>query len=227
MLTDIRTSKAIQRQVDRAVASLDRDQKVQSDQGKIKSKRGGPVEVLVSQKVLWPHKYIFFGGGGFKQRISYDQLNMAQFAQGFVKNVLDESDSQCREHMLTYFCDLMEDANDFSWASAKASHAVLLCEMERRALDWSDTNRLDRIRRAHVQRHTNFTKQNWTKGENSKRPWFCKPLQTGVCNFNKDHEVGGKTHRHVCAFCLTQGRQMTHAEKDCFFAKKVATSKNE
>ena len=55
---------------------------------------------------------------------------MAQFAQGFLKSVLDESDSQCREQMLTYLCNLMEDANDFSWASAKASHEVLLFEME-------------------------------------------------------------------------------------------------
>ena len=119
----------------------------------------------------------------------------------------------------------MEDANDFSWASAKASHAVLLCEMEWGALDWSDTNRLDRIRCAHAQRHINSTKQNWAKqGENNKCPWFCKPFQTGVCNFNKDHEVGGKIHRHVYAFCLTQGRQVTHA---AFFCQKTNTAKNE
>ena len=40
LLADMRTSKAIQRQADRAVASLDRDQKVNAEQGKIKSKRG-------------------------------------------------------------------------------------------------------------------------------------------------------------------------------------------
>ena len=38
--------------------------------------------------------------------------------------------------------------NDFSWASAKASHAVLLCEMERGTVDWSNRSRIDRIRRA-------------------------------------------------------------------------------
>ena len=111
---------------------------------------------------------------------------MAQFAQGFVKGVLDESGAQCQEEMLRYFCDLVEDAND-SWASAKASHAILLCEMERGAFDWSDTNRLDRIWYVHARRHTNTSKQNWVKhGDTHKRPWFCKAFQTGVCQYNKE-----------------------------------------
>ena len=45
--------------------------------------------------------------------MTYDQLNLTQFVQGFVKNVLDEQNQDCREKMLTYLCDLMEDANDF------------------------------------------------------------------------------------------------------------------
>ena len=40
--------------------------------------------------------------------------------------------------MLQYLADLMEDATNFSWASAKASHAVLLCKMELGSLKWSD-----------------------------------------------------------------------------------------
>ena len=35
-----------------------------------------------------------------------------------------------KEHMLDYVIALLEDANDFSWGAAKASHAVLLCRME-------------------------------------------------------------------------------------------------
>ena len=55
----------------------------------------------------------------------------------------------------------MEDATDF--ACAKATHAVLLCEMERGSLDWTQTHRIDRIRRAHAQKHTTNYKQNWGK----------------------------------------------------------------
>ena len=35
-----------------------------------------------------------------------------------------------KEHMLDYVINRLDDATDFSWASAKASHVVLLCRME-------------------------------------------------------------------------------------------------
>ena len=34
------------------------------------------------------------------------------------------------EHMLNYVIDLLDHNTDFSWALAKANHAVLLCKME-------------------------------------------------------------------------------------------------
>ena len=40
--------------------------------------------------------------------------------------------------MLYYLSDLMEDASDFSWADAKASHAVLLCKMEGAGIGFMD-----------------------------------------------------------------------------------------
>ena len=142
-----------------------------------------------------------------------------QFVQGFVKGVLDEKDASSKEQMLKYLCELMEDANDFSWSSSKASHAILLCEMERGVLDWGDTNRIDRIRRAHAQRHSAASKQTWAKSEQGHRPWFYKAYQSGTCSFTKDHEVQGKLHKHICAHCLSHGRHMIHSEKDCYFAK--------
>ena len=54
-----------------------------------------------------------------------------------------------KEHMLDYVIALLEDANDFSWGAAKASHAVLLCHMEQgEVTDFSDIHKIDRIRRA-------------------------------------------------------------------------------
>ena len=64
-----------------------------------------------------------------------------------------------REFMLQYLGDIIEDTSDFSWVSAKACHAVLLCKMETGKVSWSDTSRIDRIRRAHAQKHQN--RQNW------------------------------------------------------------------
>ena len=119
-----------------------------NDSQKLKSKRGGPVEITVQQKIAWPHEHVL--GGQTRQRLTYDQITMTQFVQGFAKNILDEKNWDIREHMLQYLGDLMEDASDFSWVSAKASHAVMLCEMETGNLTWSDTSRIDRIRRAHA-----------------------------------------------------------------------------
>ena len=36
--------------------------------------------------------------------------------------------------------------------------------------------------------------------EGTKKHWFCKHYQTDICSFNMDHEVGRKTHKHICAF---------------------------
>ena len=65
-----------------------------------------------------------------KERVSYDQLTVIQWVAGFGCTMRDESDPDVRQHMLEHLIALMDDANDFSWTSAKASHAVLLCQME-------------------------------------------------------------------------------------------------
>ena len=122
--------------------------------------------------------------------------------------------------MLHYLSDLMEDANDFSWHGAKAAHAVLMCDMERGAVTWDDTAPIDRVRRAHAQKHVQNFKNYGKNGEvSSKRPWFCKMYQLGSCLFAKDHESNGKLHRYICANCLEKGRQLNHPEKDCLWAK--------
>ena len=80
------------------------------------------------------------------------------------RNVLEENDRGRRDIMISYLSDLMEDATDFSWQGAKAAHAVLLCEMERGSLHWEDSDCIDRIRRAHAQKHVQ-SKQNWGKNK--------------------------------------------------------------
>ena len=190
---------------------------------KLKSKRGGNVDYIVSKKVAWPHDSIL--GGTTKQRLSYDQLTWSQWVQGFARNILDKKSQKTREIMLTYLSDLMEDTTDFSWQGAKASHAVLLCEMESGAVTWSDTGRIDRIRRAHAQKHVTTSRFFGRSNDSgNKRPWFCKFFQSGTCSHSTDHETNGRLHRHICAHCLENGKQLNHSEKDCR-AKK--SSKNE
>ena len=138
-LSTLRSSRQIQRKIDRRISEMQLDSKIEGRDIdlKNKSKRGGNVDVLVKRRVAWPQDAIL--GGVTKQRISYDQLSLTQFVQGFTKNILEESDEKIRQKMLSYMADLMEDASDFCWANAKASHAVLLCEMERGTVWWTDT----------------------------------------------------------------------------------------
>ena len=180
-LSTLRTSRQIQRQVDARIAEIESQSKVQVI---IQKGVGGGVDVLVSKKVAWPHDNVL--GGVTRQIITYDQLSLTQFIQGFTRNILNESDGKIRDQMLWYMSDLMEDATDFSWASAKAAHAVILCEMERGTVCWSDTSRIDRIRRAHAQKHKNFTKQNWIKKiRNSKSHGLANCIKLVSANFRK------------------------------------------
>ena len=43
----------------------------------------------------------------------------------------EEQNQVIKDCMLDYVINLLDDAQDFSWSSAKASHVVLLCRMER------------------------------------------------------------------------------------------------
>ena len=220
-------SHKMQRQVDKRIRALERSSQSSGNEKvqKLKSKRGGNIDVVVKEKVSWPHEPIL--GGMQRQRISYDQLSLTQWIQGFCRNILEENSVERGDAVVSYMADLMEDATDFSWQGTKAAHTLMLCEMERSVLTWEDTERIDRIRRAHAQKHFGQSKQqNWGKtAENQKKHWFCKYYQQGTCSQNRDHDVNGRTHRHICAFCLSNGKQLAHSEKDCNYRK--IGSKNE
>ena len=126
-LYDIKTSKAVQRKTDCSLAKIWTQVLSLKVMNKPKSsdQSGGPVDVVVNKKVAWPHEHIFWVLNC--QRVMYDQLTLTQFIKGFVKNIIDESHRECKDRMLHYLGDLMDDATDFSWSSAKSAHAVLLC----------------------------------------------------------------------------------------------------
>ena len=74
---------------------------------------------------------------------------------GFCRNVREEQNQGIKDCMLDYVINLLDDAQDFSWSSAKASHAVLLCRMEQGKIGgWSEVEeKIDRVQRAHAQHH--------------------------------------------------------------------------
>ena len=214
-------SSKLQRRADKSVRELEQDLQCSGNDNKYKSKRGGNIEVSVKNKVSWPHEPIL--GGTNRQRVSYDQLSLMQWVQGFCKNILEEKSNECKQFMISYMSDLMEDATDFSWQGAKAAHAVMPCEMEHSVLSWEDSDCIDRIRNVHAQKHVVNSRSNWAKTSDvTKKPWFCKSFQSGTCTHNKEHETNGKLHKHISTFCLGIGKQLGHPEKDCFHKKSLA-----
>ena len=90
---------------------------------------------------------------------------------GFCRSMREETNMQIKGHMLDYVINLSEDANDFSRASAKASHAVLHCRMEQgEVVGWSDVEKIDRIRWAHARHVSQQAAQGKTHEKNGKQP---------------------------------------------------------
>ena len=125
-LTVLRQDMSVQALVDQHLKQLADAEKTGT---KIKSLRGGSVEVLVPNRVKWPLEYVLSGLS--KERISYDQLSTTQWVAGFCRIMKEEKNSNIRDNMLDYMISLFDYANDFSWDVAKASHGSSSVEWSR------------------------------------------------------------------------------------------------
>ena len=194
---------------------------------KIKSQRGGQVDDFVKNRIKWPHEFVL--AGSQKERVSYDQLTMGQWMAGFCRTMREENCIQNKDAMLDYLISLWDDSNDFSWSSAKACHAVLLCRMEQGEIkDFTQTDLIDSVRRAHAQRHNpsiqTFSK-NATKRDKNGRTMICQFFNQGLCMHQATHETRGVLYRHVCNHCFTKnGKAFPHSEIEC--KTKLKNTKN-
>ena len=84
-LHSLRQDANLQMQVEQRLQELASLNKTGS---KVKSLRGGAVEVLVPNRVKWPHEYVLSGNA--KERISYDQLSITQWVAGFGRIMKEE-----------------------------------------------------------------------------------------------------------------------------------------
>ena len=108
--------------------------------------------------------------------------------------------------MLGYLGNLMEDASDFLWDSAKACNGILLTNMEADRVSWVETDKVDRFHRAHAQRHVTGAQTSATcsvtkKSLYTKNIMICKYFQEGTCRFPTHHKTAGQFYRHVCENC--------------------------
>ena len=80
--------------------------------------------------------------------------------------------------MLDYLSDLMEDAQDFGWASAKGTHALILCRMEEGKVDWLSSDKLDLLR-AHTKKYSIQAMFKVKKIRMTSRVWYVSTFSLG------------------------------------------------
>ena len=202
----LRNNESVQAEVNNRLAELAQLNE-STTKGRIKSQPGGPGNITVKRVVDWPQNFILTGSR--KVRPSYDNLTMSQWVFGFVGCILEEYSEAAKSSMLDYLGNLMEDASAFSWESAKASHAIVLTNIVTDYLQWMETDKLDRIRRAHAQRHSAPGPSNLSKSTHNKKVknlgsktgFICHFFQEGTCKFSAHHRTAGQLYRHVCEHC--------------------------
>ena len=127
----------------------------------------------------------------------------------------------------------MEDAKDFCWDAAWASHAVLLCRMEQGEVKgYIETDKLVRIRRANALRHVVTSPseaQNYQKRSKTSRILTWSYFNHCTCMHQKSLDTKGIMYRHICSYCVQQtGKTYPHSEQNCRNkSNKKAVSKNE
>ena len=139
--------------------------------------------------------------------------------------IREEKQTKVRNAMLEYVSDIMED---FGWASAKGAHALILCKMEEGKVDWSMTEKIDRLRQAHAQKIVVNPSISQCKKTGETQGVPCRYFQTGKCTHKADHVTAGQLYKHICNFCHANGKQLNHPSKDCRNSRKRnEPSKNE
>ena len=144
----LKSSRGIQDAVDRRLQEL----ASLNERGMFKFQRGGNEQITVKHKIPWPPNHILAGTS--KSRVTYDSLSTFQWVSGFCAIIKDKKNVNIKNQMLDYMSELMDDAQDFRWSTAKGAHAVLLCRTEGK-VNWNMTEKIDRIRRAHAQKVIN------------------------------------------------------------------------
>ena len=175
--------------------------------------------MFVRTWVQWPNEFVLSGSS--KECISYDQLTMPQWMAGFCRTMREETNQNLRDQMLNYRINLMDDANDFSWSAAKASHAVLLCHMEQGDVTGYDqVDRIDRIRRANAQKHirpSSHTSASFQLGKKAHvkvgRSMPCQFFNQGSCPHANTHETRGIVYKHICAHYFTLRKSVQKMRK--------------
>ena len=152
---------------------------------------------------------------------TYDEINIYQWVQGFSRCVLEEKDPAICTHMLAYQGNLMQDALELSWPTAKQAHAAVLMEIKCAQASWRDQSKIDCIRQRFTQRVIKST-QSVSTDEQTR---ICKRYNEETCGQAKDHSDGKVTYKHLCFSCFKAvKRHYSHPEAKCNRAKRLTNT---
>ena len=136
---------------------------------------------------------------------------------GFVRTILKTS-PDCHINMLTYASDLLQNALDLGWPTAKGSYKVLMTEMEATELFWDNLPGVQAVRQQYAQRNIRpaFSSTPNARPQPNLQRKVCMVFQTGTCSSETDHRQGNVYFRHICAYCFTNfNRPFPHREQEC------------
>ena len=98
---------------------------VSPSEEKIKLQHGGPVDVLVKNRVKWPYE-----DTGLALIKSVFLITNSEWCSGFCCTMQKEHHHGIKDHIVDYMFALLDDTHDFSWQAGKARNTVLLCKMK-------------------------------------------------------------------------------------------------
>ena len=209
-LASLQQTADIQQRVQQRYKEL--EDQVENPQGTV----GNLVNLLVknsvknkeNSKLKWPQDHVYVGI--HRRNPTYDQLEECQWFLGFLKQRQAETDHVIREHMIEYLVELMQDAVDFGWPSAKGAHFVLVHRIGDGMANWSDISSVHKIR----ERYTKTANQK--TDTNHLKPVPCFKFNRNGCSESRDHAYKNLLLKHACQACFNAtGAFEGHSRRNC------------
>ena len=113
----------------------------------------------------------------------------------------------------------MQDCIELSFPTARRAHGMILQEMEKGNVDWTQTEKIEKIRSRNTQRvwQTNVVR---TQGESGDKVMLCKLYNKGTRRFEKQAEHSVIVYQHYCSNCFTvRCKKYEHAKHQCLRLK--------
>lgn len=184
-------------------------------------------DLHVRRDILWPHFYIHRGPE--RRPARYEELSLPEFVYGFLC-MLDDSPEPApvKSLMLAKLRDVMRDALDFDWLPIRNYVRIILQEIEREKISWSDQTAMQELRVLYLHRISCENVIGKPAGQRKPVLLSCLPFQQDKCAYTSDHNSARGPVRHVCGFCLKiTGNGYPHPEKECRRKDRLQSKKDQ